>query len=274
MTSPTNFLQSLIEFEKREGRRPTEQEKAQLKLDFHRRFWIEKARLAGVDVDSLDEDQLQDAIAQTIKNHEMSVIQERQEELRIMGKTDTSEFERKMSYFMSTVPPRYKDADLSDFTSGARIVNHILSGGSCLILGPTGVGKTRLMYAIGKSLVKTFGYGEIEVHTLTMLISSIRSNSGSQDWVDYAHEHYGVNTSLLIVDELDKIKGNRSDYEIINLIIGERYDHKLQTVLVGNGTLDEAREILGDASISRLIGDKEGGMLFNLSSSSHDRRFK
>ena len=274
MMSPTNFLQSLIDFEKREGRRPTEQEKAQLKLDFHRRFWIEKTRLAGVDVDSLDEEQLQDAIAQTIKNHEMSVLQERQEELRIMGKTDTSELERKMSYFMSTVPPRYKDADLSDFTSGARIVNHILSGGSCLILGPTGVGKTRLMYAIGKNLVKTFGYGQIEIHTLTMLISSIRSNSGSQDWADYAHEHYGIHTSLLIVDELDKIKGNRSDYEIINLIIGERYDHKLQTVLVGNGTLDEAREILGDASISRLIGDKEGGMLFNLSSSSPDRRFK
>lgn len=274
MTSPTNFLQSLIEFEKREGRRPTEQEKAQLKLDFHRKFWIEKTRQAGVDVDSLNEDQLQDAIAQTIKDHEMSVIQERQEELRIMGKTDTSELERKMSYFMSTVPPRYKDADLSDFNSGARIVNHILSGGSCLILGPTGVGKTRLMYAIGKSLVKTFGYGEIEIDTLTMLISGIRSNSGSQDWADYAHEHYGVRTSLLIVDELDKIKGNRSDYEIINLIIGERYDHKLQTVLVGNGTLDEAREILGDASISRLIGDKEGGMLFNLSSSSPDRRFK
>ena len=274
MTSPTNFLQSLIEFEKREGRRPTEQEKAQLKLDFHRRFWIEKARLAGVDVDSLDEDQLQNAIAETIKNHEMNVIQERQEELRVMGKTDTSELERKMSYFMSTVPPRYKDADLSDFNSGARIVNHILSGGSCLILGPTGVGKTRLMYAIGKSLVKSFGYGEIEINTLTMLISGIRSNSGSQASADYAHEHYGVRTSLLIVDELDKIKGNRSDYEIINLIIGERYDHKLQTVLVGNGTLDEAREILGDASISRLIGDKEGGMLFNLSSSSPDRRFK
>ena len=274
MMSPTNFLQSLIDFEKREGRRPTEQEKAQLKLDFHRRFWIEKTRLAGVDVDSLDEEQLQDAIAQTIKNHELSVLQERQEELRIMGKTDTSELERKMSYFMSTVPSRYKDADLSDFNSGARIVNHILSGGSCLILGPTGVGKTRLMYAIGKSLVKTFGYGQIEIHTLTMLISSIRSNSGSQDWAGYAHEHYGVHTSLLIVDELDKIKGNRSDYEIINLIIGERYDHKLQTVLVGNGTLDDAREILGDASISRLIGDKEGGMLFNLSSSSPDRRFK
>ena len=130
------------------------------------------------------------------------------------------------------------------------------------------------MYAIGKSLVRTFGYGQIEIHTLTMLISSIRSNSGAQDWADYAHEHYGVHTSLLIVDELDKIKGNRSDYEIINLIIGERYDHKLQTVLVGNGSLDDAREILGDASISRLIGDKEGGMLFNLSSSSPDRRFK
>ena len=274
MMSPTNFLQSLIDFEKREGRRPTEQEKAQLKLDFHRRFWIEKTRLAGVDVDSLDEDQLQNAIAQTIKNHELSVLQERQEELRVMGKTDTSELERKMSYFMSTVPPRYKDADLSDFTSGARIVNHILSGGSCLILGPTGVGKTRLMYAIGKNLVKTFGYGQIEIHTLTMLISSIRSNSGFQDWADYAHEHYGVRTSLLIVDELDKIKGNRSDYEIINLIIGERYDHKLQTVLVGNGSLGDAREILGDASISRLIGDKEGGMLFNLSSASPDRRFK
>ena len=54
MTSPTNFLQSLIEFEKREGRRPTEQEKAQLKLDFHRKFWIEKTRQGGVDVDSLD----------------------------------------------------------------------------------------------------------------------------------------------------------------------------------------------------------------------------
>ena len=62
MTSPTNFLQSLIEFEKREGRRPTEQEKATLKLDFHRKFWIEKTRQTGVDIDPLDEDQLQDAM--------------------------------------------------------------------------------------------------------------------------------------------------------------------------------------------------------------------
>lgn len=274
MNNPINFLNRLIEFEKREGRRPTEQEKAQLKLDYHREFWIEKARLAGVDVDSLNEDQLQDVIARTIREHEMKVLQDRQEELRVMGKSDTSELDRKMSYYMSTVPPRYKDADLSDFNSGARIVDHILRGGSCLILGPTGCGKTRLMYAIGKSLVKTYGYGEVEVNTLTMLISKIKSNAGSQDWADYTYEHYGVNTSLLIIDELDKIKGNRSDYEIVNLIIGERYNHQLQTVLVGNGTLDEAREILGDASVSRLIGDKEGGMLFTLSSSSPDRRFK
>ena len=274
MNNPINFLHRLIEFEKREGRRPTEQEKAQLKLDYHREFWIMKARESGVDVDSLNEDQLQDVIARTIREHEMKVLQDRQEELRVMGKSDASELDRKMSYYMSTVPPRYKDADLSDFNSGARIVDHILRGGSCLILGPTGCGKTRLMYAIGKSLVKTYGYGEIEVNTLTMLISKIKSNAGSQDWADYTYEHYGVNTSLLIIDELDKIKGNRSDYEIVNLIIGERYNHQLQTVLVGNGTLDDAREILGDASVSRLIGDKEGGMLFSLSPTSPDRRFK
>ena len=59
--------------------------------------------------------------------------------------------------------------------------------------------------------------------------------------------------------------------------MGVTVNHQLnarRTGRLGNGTLDDAREILGDASISRLIGDKEGGMLFNLSSSSPDRRFK
>ena len=165
-------------------------------------------------------------------------------------------------YFLDTVPERYKNAQLSDFNSSSPVINHILEGGSCLLSGTTGSGKTHMLWALGKELAKKNKLGDVVVMTLSELISSVRSNSSATDWILYATEKFGEAPRILFVDEYDKCKSSPSDYELFNHIIGKRYDNKLQTVLVGNGDITTARNTLGDAVISRLTGKTDNGAYY------------
>lgn len=165
-------------------------------------------------------------------------------------------------YFLNTVPERYKNAQLSDFNSNSPVINHILEGGSCLLSGTTGSGKTHMLWALGKELAKKNKLGDVVVMTLSELISSVRSNSSATDWILYATEKFGEAPRILFVDEYDKCKSSPSDYELFNHIIGKRYDKKLQTVLVGNGDITTARNTLGDAVISRLTGKADNGAYY------------
>lgn len=165
-------------------------------------------------------------------------------------------------YFLDTVPERYKNAQLSDFNSNSPVINHILEGGSCLLSGTTGSGKTHMLWALGKELAKKNKLGDVVVMTLSELISSVRSNSSATDWILYATEKFGEAPRILFVDEYDKCKSSPSDYELFNHIIGKRYDNKLQTVLVGNGDITTARNTLGDAVISRLTGKTDNGAYY------------
>ncbi len=165
-------------------------------------------------------------------------------------------------YFLDTVPERYKNAQLSDFNSSSPVINHILEGGSCLLSGTTGSGKTHMLWALGKELAKKNKLGDVVVMTLSELISSVRSNSSATDWILYATEKFGEAPRILFVDEYDKCKSSPSDYELFNHIIGKRYDNKLQTVLVGNGDTTTARNTLGDAVISRLTGKADNGAYY------------
>ena len=268
----SSFMSALASFEKKHGYKASGAELESLKAAHVRNFWRGMAsRLFSVDMDQLSEEEQDELIEKAKRKNDETVMAKEMEEKRVMHGMDADRQDIAYRYFLSTVPPRYSDAQLSDFSSSSAVASHILNGGSCLILGPVGAGKTRLMYAVAKSLAKNYEYGEVVVSSLTMLLAGITANGG-QSWQQYASEHYGTKTKLLMLDEVDKIKASSLDYEITNLIIGERYDNKLQTVMVGNGTIENIRGILGDAVISRMIGEKDGGKLFQLSMSIKDRR--
>ena len=267
-----SFMSALASFEKTHGNKASGEELESLKAAHVKKFWRGMAsRLFSVDMDQLSEEEQDELIEKAKRKNDETVMAKELEAKRVMHGMNADRQDSAYRYFLSTVPPRYIDAQLSDFSSSSTVASHILNGGSCLILGPVGAGKTRLMYAVAKSLARNYEYGEVVVSSLTMLLAGITANGG-QSWQQYASEHYGKNTKLLMLDEVDKIKASSFDYEITNLIIGERYDNKLQTVMVGNGTIENIRGILGDAVISRMVGEKDGGKLFQLSMSIKDRR--
>ena len=204
------------------------------------------------------------------KEHEMQVIREREEDYRRMHGIPEDKAEAAFRVFMSTVPERYQGASLTEFNAGATVVQHILDGGSCLLTGPTGCGKTRMLYAVCKHLCRNYDPYEVVMDTLPGLIAKIHENSGASDWLEYAGDKYGRHTKVLVIDEFDKCKGSDSDYEILNHIVSERYNNMLQTIVCGNGDIEKAKNILGDAVVSRLTGRADGGRSF--SQQGKDRR--
>ena len=192
------------------------------------------------------------------------IIRKAEEDYKLMHGMESTRSSVALNVFMETVPERYKEASIADFNAGASIIQHILDKkASCLLTGPTGCGKTRLLYAVGKHLAPLHEPYEVVMDTLANLIARIHDSSVAEDWLSYAGDKYGRHTKVLIIDEFDKIKNSNSDYEILTHIINERYGHMLQTIVAGNGDIDSARRILGDAVVSRLTGKADGGRYFH-----------
>lgn len=244
------------------GRHPSEEERIALRdkvcLEYRIYRTMERYDIKGTK--SLEE--IREMMELDEKTHDMEVIREREEEYRRMHGIPEDKAEAAFKVFIATVPERYQGASLSDFNEGATVVQHILDGGSCLLTGPTGCGKTRMLYAVCKHLCRNYDPYEVVMDTLPGLIAKIHENSGASDWLEYASEKYGKHTKVLVIDEFDKCKGSDSDYEILNHIVNERYSNMLQTIVCGNGDIEKAKNILGDAVVSRLIGRADGGRYF------------
>lgn len=217
--------------------------------------------ISEAEFDKLGKEEQEKLIFQGVALNDAREKRRQAQEYALMhGEKSTSELA--YEYFLDTVPERYKDAQLTDFNSSSPVINHILDGGSCLLSGTTGSGKTHMLWALGKEFANKNKLGDVVVMTLSELISSVRSNSSATDWILYATEKFGEAPRILFVDEYDKCKSSPSDYELFNHIIGKRYDNKLQTVLVGNGDITTARNTLGDAVISRLTGKADNGAYY------------
>lgn len=258
-----NMNSRLKTFEAINGRKPDEEERKALrdKVMFEYRMLrtMKHYNLSG----TISAEELRDKMELDEKLHDSEVIREREEEYRRMHGIPDDRAEAAFKVFMATVPERYRDASLSDFNEGATVVQHILNGGSCLITGTTGTGKTRMLYAVCKHLCRNYEPYEVVMDTLPNIIAKIHENSGASDWLEYAGEKYGRSTKILVIDEFDKCKGSDSDYEILNHIVNERYSNMRQTIVCGNGDIEKAKNILGDAVVSRLTGRADGGRGFH-----------
>lgn len=249
-------------FKVKTGRMPTEDERRGIKD----KFLLEYRMISAMERHNLPadcpHDEVMRYVEQDMRENDARVIKEREEEERLMRGINGDTADRAYNVFIATVPERYKSASIYDFNQGASVIDHILHGGSCLVTGTTGCGKTRMLYAVCKHMCRQFAPYETVMDTLPGLMARVRSDCGASDWITYAGERYGKNTKLLVIDEYDKCKGSDSDYEVLNHIVNERYNNMLQTVIAGNGGIDTAKDILGDAIVSRLTGRAEGGRHF------------
>ena len=257
-----NINSKLKTFECVNGRKPSDDERKEIcrKVNLEYRMFrtMNRYNLSG----TMSLDEIRDKMELDDKLYEAEVIRQREEDYRRMHGIPEDKAEASFRVFMATVPERYQSASLSEFNSGASVVQHILNGGSCLLTGPTGCGKTRMLYAVCKHLCRNYEPYEVVMDTLPNLIAKIHENSGASDWLEYAGEKYGRSVKILVIDEFDKCKGSDSDYEVLNHIINERYSNLLQTIVCGNGDIEKAKNILGDAVVSRLIGKADGGRYF------------
>ena len=179
--------------------------------------------------------------------------EQRQAEKIRMLKERIAEFPEKYSRF------KIRDFErvTSDGTKVKSAVDYLLSGKSGIVVGINGVGKTSMAYTCWK---KWLYDGESAlVTTLTKLLGNITQLVwvGRRQIDEVIASEFGLTIRHLVIDEADKPVFTGKEKEWLIELVGHRYNYGLQTVFMGNGTVDEMHQQLGDAITSRITG--EGG---------------
>ena len=165
-------------------------------------------------------------------------------------------------YYRESVPRAFKEANIQHFKADSPIVLHIMNGGSALIIGDTGVGKTHLAYACAKELAYNRADAtSVRVVDMSSMLSDVKKLDS--DWLRAIKEKYGT-VQTLFIDEFDKMFGSAADYQLVSHLINARWEEELQTVVMGNGSEEMAKNLLGAAAISRLVGRGTGGAFFSV----------
>lgn len=165
---------------------------------------------------------------------------------------------RYRDFVENSVPRRYKDAEVEDFTASSPFfgeIGAILEGESRLILGTNGIGKTRLAWALAKRWQREGR--TVAVCKAQELLSKLKSwQKPETDAYRMIRTVYGRDLSLLIIDEIDKIYGSQADFLLLTYLIDIRYEDCLQTIVLGNKSKDTTVDsLIGSSSFSRLSGD-------------------
>ena len=150
-----------------------------------------------------------------------------------------------------TVPERYRGAAMSDFKDSQQ-KKAIMDGSCALILGDNSTGKTRFKWALCDHWA-ALGEG-FKVVKAQKLLSEIKRQDEPYDYMECT---YGRSVRHLVIDEMDKIFESKADFVYMNYLIDYRYEWMLQTVVIGNGTVESFIETLGQSIFARLAG--EGG---------------
>lgn len=186
-------------------------------------------------------------------NERDSIIEK--EELQRKKDIENEKIRTIYSEFIREVPPRFKDATFSSFQCSSdkqrKTVEYLKTGGSAVIYGSNGVGKTHLAYATCEYQARQ---GKVSGYILAFdFFNEVRKSfsNGSTDKVVSKYHGY----DLLVIDEIDKTQGTPTEFVYLYSLINERYNYMKPTILITNATPSEFGAIIGESALDRVASD-------------------
>lgn len=193
--------------------------------------------------------------------------EEKEKELERARKEE--EIKRGMSFFLDTVPKRFKNATFDTFVCSSEkqesVIAFLKKGKSAIIYGSNGTGKTHLAFA---SCFYQVSLGKTAKYVLAFdFFNEIRKSFGdySTDVVIAKYE----DVDYLVIDEIDKTQGTPMEFPYLYSLINKRYNAMLPTVLVTNARPDEFQEIIGVSALDRVASE---GKVIDLAGENHRQK--
>ena len=147
----------------------------------------------------------------------------------------------KLDDFLELVPEKYKNSTL-DLLKGEsrRVADLIVSGKSIALSTGNGVDKLGIAWAAARSIMES-GMKSVKLVKQIELMSEFSDNSRvSGGTVKYINDNYTVDLHVLIVCEVESLSGSDIQSKNLRYLLKQRYEERLQTVLLLNLTSDEA----------------------------------
>jgi DNA replication protein DnaC len=177
--------------------------------------------------------------------------------------------DKKAEYINRYIAERYRDITEEE------IEKNVLEIKSYYIFGGVGTGKTRMAYILIARLIdrlfknqakkieekKEWHWADyyqvpsffIAFHNFPKMLDRLRSEINSKDFQDSGLLKYISETGeLLILDDVGAEKFTEWSIEILYKIINERYEKKLNTIIISNLSLSELAQRVGDRITSRI----------------------
>jgi len=171
--------------------------------------------------------------------------------------------------FTRQVPPRFKDATFSSFHCSSdkqrKTVEYLKTGGSAVIYGANGTGKTHLAFA---SCFHQVSLGKTAKYVLAFdFFNAIRKSFSDYTTDRIIHEYDGV--EYLVIDEIDKTQGTPMEFAYLYSLINKRYNWMLPSILITNARPDEFAAIIGQSALDRVASD---GKVIDLTGENYRQR--
>lgn len=127
-------------------------------------------------------------------------------------------------------------------------MTRVKRGGSLLLLGPTGRGKTWQAYGVLRALAESGAYCQWRFTTAPDLFASLRPRSGVDS--EQVYESY-AEVPLLIIDDLGAQKDSEWTEEYLGRLIDHRWKWELPTLITSNVPADKFGDRFGHRVVSR-----------------------
>jgi len=225
------------------------------------------------------------AIQETLARFDGIITQSDDEYTRIEQERTARKHHEFITEQLTAIPKRFVDSVFDNFelsedsevaAKQIKIIDALRSGGSVVLYGRNGTGKTRLAFAAMQYHIKQ---GKTTRYVISLELFDEIRQAFNDHGVSRIIEKY-ARFDYLVIDEVDKSYGSAT--EVINLfrIINERYNRFLPTIIITNaGRSDEVKDgvlikgvinSIGRSTYERIVeGD---GKAFELDWGSYRRR--
>lgn len=180
---------------------------------------------------------------------------ERQEEEAQKKAREAERLKEWVSSQLGQFPRRFADKTFGNYrvTTPAQksAVRHLMSGRSAIIYGSNGTGKTHLAYASVRHQIEQ---GKKAQYVLAYdFFSEVRQSFADDSTHAVMHRYAGVD--YLVIDEVDKSFGSKTEFVYLYTLVNRRYNDMLPTVLITNAGEEDLVSVMGASTISRVAGD-------------------